>query len=98
MVPSLPISGEDLSSSERKQLGMTDKQLAFRSIRLKPTATDAGFVVGDIIVAIDGRTPEMSVAEFRSHIRHEFLVGDRITLTVLRGGTKLEIPLSLRTQ
>ena len=95
LIPSLPLSGEDLTADERTALALSENQLAFRGARLKPRAKDAGVQEGDIIVAIDGRTPEMTVAEFRAFIRHQFLVGDTITLTVLRNGEPLKIPLTL---
>ena len=95
LIPSLPLSGEDLTADEREELALADKQLAFRSARLKTRAKEAGFQDGDIVVAIDDRTPDMTVTEFRAFIRHEFLVGDTITLTVLRNGESLKIPLTL---
>jgi hypothetical protein len=98
LIPSLPLSGEDLLPAERAALGLSAKQLAFRGARLKDRAREAGVQAGDIVVALDDRTPDMTVSEFRAFIRREFLVGDTITLTVVRDGKPLKIPLKLTTQ
>jgi hypothetical protein len=38
----------------------------------------------------------MDVFAFRSHVRREFLVGDRVTVNLLREGEWLNLPLTLR--
>lgn len=95
LVPSLPLSGEDLKADERHGLGLSDTQLAFRAARLRDRAKDAGFQAGDVVVALNDKTLDMTVAQFRQYVRREFLVGDSITLTVLRDGGALPIPLTL---
>jgi hypothetical protein len=95
MVPSLPLSGEDLKADERHALGLSHAQLAFRAARLRDRAKEAGFQAGDVIVALNDRTLDMTVAQFRQYVRREFLVGDSITLTALRDGKALTIPLTL---
>jgi serine protease Do len=95
LVPSLPLSGEDLTADERSALGLSDHQLAFRAARLKPRAKEAGIEAGDIIIGIDQQPPNMTVTDFRAFIRREFLVGDAITLTVLRDGQPVKIALTL---
>jgi len=98
LIPSLPLSGEDLSPDDRRSLGLLEGQLAFRGARLKDRAREAGLQAGDIVVALNDRTPNMTVSDFRAFIRREFLVGDTITLTVLRDGKPIKIPLTLTTQ
>jgi predicted metalloprotease with PDZ domain len=99
LVPSLPLYGDDLTPAERKKLGLTDKQLAFRqNARLQTRAKDAGFRVGDIIVSVDDRKLDLTVDDFLRYIRKEYLVGERIQLTVLRDGKRLKLPLVLSSR
>ena len=69
-VASLPFSGDDLPSDERRVLGLLDNQLAFRSARLKPRANEAGLQAGDVVVACDDRPLDMTAVAFRQYIRH----------------------------
>jgi serine protease Do len=99
LIPSLPLYGDDLGAAERKQLGLTQKQLAFRqNDRLPPRAKDAGFQVGDIIIGVDDRKLDLSATDFYFYIRREYLVGDTIHLAVLRDGKKLNVPLLLTSR
>lgn len=56
----------------------------------------AGVQGGDIIVGIDGLTPDMTMIEFLGYVRRNYLVGERITLNVLRNGKKVNLPLTLK--
>jgi len=57
-------------------------------------ATDAGLVVGDTLVTIDGQPANGSaVREFRKRLRRD---GERIVLTVRRGGAVRTVTLVLR--
>jgi hypothetical protein len=97
ILPSLPLSGDDLSAAEKKALGIADKNLAFRQgDRVHTEAKAAGVQAGDVVVGIDGRTPELTMDEFFGHVRRNYLVGDRITLNVLRAGKRLDLPMTLR--
>jgi predicted metalloprotease with PDZ domain len=95
MIPSFPMSGEELTIEERNELKLPNDQFAFRAVRPKKHATESGFRTGDIILGIDGHAPPLTVAEFRSFVRHEYLVGDTVSITVLRNGETLKIPLTL---
>jgi putative serine protease PepD len=56
-------------------------------------ADQAGMLPGDRVVAVDGdavRTPEEFVVQIRAR-----LPGDRVSLTVLRGGKRLTVPVTL---
>jgi membrane-associated protease RseP (regulator of RpoE activity) len=99
LIPSMPLRGDDLGATERKQLGLTGKQLAFRqNDRLPARAKDAGFQVGDIIIGVDDRKLDLSVTDFYFYVRREYLVGDTIHLAVLRDGKKLTVPLPLTSR
>jgi hypothetical protein len=97
ILPSLALSGDDLTAAEKKALGIPAKRLAFRQgDRVQSEAKAAGVQAGDVVVGLDGRTPEMTMDEFFGHVRRNYLVGDRITLNVLRAGKRLDLPMTLR--
>jgi S1-C subfamily serine protease len=97
ILPSLTVFGIDLTPAEKKKLGLTPGRLAFRQdADVHAQAKKAGVRGGDVIVGIDGRVLEMTVEQFLGHVRREYLVGDRITLQVLRDGKKLDLPMTLR--
>lgn len=97
LLPSLQVYGVDLSARERKALGLGGKQLAFR--QQKPVHSEAqamGVREGDIITGIDNRRLDMTVQEFLGHVRQNFLIGDRVTLNIIRAGKRLALPVQLR--
>jgi serine protease Do len=97
ILPSLPLYGEDLEAAEKKALGLSEKQLAFRQDRtVHREAKAAGVQPGDIVVGIDNRSLEMTLPDFLAYVRRNHLVGDRITLNVLRDGKRVDLPLTLR--
>jgi hypothetical protein len=58
------------------------------------SAADAGLVVGDTLVSIDGKPANgTAVREFRKRFRRD---GDRVVLTVRRGGVERTVTLVLR--
>jgi membrane-associated protease RseP (regulator of RpoE activity) len=96
LVPYLPVFGEDLDVAERKALGLTETQLAFRQrAAIRPAAEKAGIRPGDIIVGFDDQMWDMRVRHLREYFQRQYLIGDRITLTVIRDGRTLRIPLVL---
>jgi len=85
-----------LGMEEKKGLGLTPKRLAFR--QQKPVhALDqaAGVREGDVIIGINGQAMEMTMLEFLAHVRKNYLVGDRITLNIIREGKRLDLPQML---
>jgi len=59
-------------------------------------ASDAGLQPDDIVTAIDGR--RIDAAQGLDDILSNFVPGDRLTLSVLRDGTTLQIGLTLGTR
>jgi S1-C subfamily serine protease len=98
LVPTLPLSGDDLSPGEKKALGLSPQQLAFRqSSSVHSRAKAAGIRGGDVILGFDDRTLSgMNADGFRRYVGREYLVGDRVTVNVLREGKRLSLPLTLR--
>jgi hypothetical protein len=94
--PPPAIQGEDLSAEERAALGLSPKQLALRHGGFfSVAARQAGIRAGDVIVGLDGKSPEMTVNQFLTHVRLHYRPGDRVTYTVLRAGKRIDIPLTL---
>jgi hypothetical protein len=97
LLPSLTLFGVDLSAKEKKALGFGEKQLAFR--QQKPVHSEAramGVEENDIIFGIDNQRLEMSMREFLSYVRRNYLVGDRATLNLIRNGKRVELPIKLK--
>ena len=97
ILPSLSIYGEDLGSAEKTKLGLAAKRLAFR--QQKPVPNDAkkvGVQEGDIILGVDGLTLEMTVDQFLGYVRQNYLVGEQITLNVLRDGKLVDLKWILK--
>ena len=97
ILPSLTVYGVELSPGEKKRLGLSAKRLAFRqSSPVHREARAAGVQEEDVILGIDGQKMEMSMQEFLAYVRRNYLVGDRITLNVLRNGKHVGLPMTLR--
>jgi predicted metalloprotease with PDZ domain len=95
-VASARLYGDDLTPEEKKALGLPAQQLAFRQQDSVPAqARAAGIQAGDIIVGIDDKPLEMDVTDFVRYVRRQFLVGDRVTVNVLRDGKHLNLPMTL---
>jgi hypothetical protein len=94
--PSPSVRGEDVTAEEKSALGIAPRSLAFRQGNFVAAAAEqAGLRRGDIIIGVDGTTPEMTMGQFLVHIRLRYQAGDRITYTILRAGKRLDIPLNL---
>jgi hypothetical protein len=97
LLPSLSLSGDDLSAVEKKGLGLGEKRLAFRQgERVQKTLAAAGVKAGDVVIGLEGETMQMTMKEFLGHVRRNYLVGDKVTLNVLREGRRVDIPLTLK--
>lgn len=97
ILPSLPISAEDLTAAEKKALGLPEKQAAFRQDKfVHSTLKAVGLKAGDVVVTLNGKPVEGTMDDFLGLVRREHLVGDRITLGVLRDGKPVELAITLR--
>lgn len=81
-------------TNEQKQhhgIAANDMALAVKDIFQNAVPLQqAGLRKGDVIVAVDGKTG-MNESQFLAHIRLNHPPGDKINLTVLRGGHRLEL-------
>ena len=93
---SLRVFGTDLSADERKALGLSPKQLAFRQWdSLSGQAKKAGVRAGDIILGLDDLKLEMDVNGFRRYVEGHYLIGDRVALNIIRDGKRMNLELTL---
>ncbi len=96
-VPSARLYGEDLKAEEKKALGLAAKRLAFRQQSPVPSQPKvAGVRAGDVILGVDGKALEMDVGDFVHYVARNYLVGDRLTVNVLRDGKRLDLVMTLK--
>jgi len=97
ILPALSLSGDDLSAEEKKKLGLSVRRLAFRQeAKVHKSMQAAGIQGGDIIVGIDGKAPEMTMIEFFGYVRRNYLIGERVTLNIIRNGKRVDLPITLK--
>lgn len=95
-IPQARISGTDLTAEERKPLGLTDKQLAFRQRdAISMQARNAGIRPGDIILGVDAKQLDMDMTNFQYYIQRNYFEGDRVVVNLLRDGQRMNIPMTL---
>ena len=96
-VPSARLYGGDLKPEEKKALGLSAQRLAFRQQHPVPSQPKAaGVRTGDIILGIDGKVLEMDVGDFIHYVARNYLVGDRVTVNLLRDGKRLDLVMPLK--
>jgi hypothetical protein len=97
IVASARLYGADLTPGEKKALGIPAKRLAFRQQSPVPSQPKAaGVRVGDVILGVDGKALEMDVGDFIHYVARSYLVGDRVTVNLLRDGKRLDLPMLLK--
>lgn len=95
-IPNIRISGADLTPEERKPLGLTEKQLAFRQRdAISMQARNAGIRPGDIILGVDDKMLELDMFGFQHYIQRNYFEDDRVIVNLLRDGTRMKIPVTL---
>jgi predicted metalloprotease with PDZ domain len=96
MKPLPQVHGDDLTAAEKQSLGLAPRQLAFRQGAFVPqAAAQAGIRIGDLILGVDGKSPEMSAREFDMYMRLNYQVGDTVHYDILRGKERLKIAVKL---
>jgi hypothetical protein len=97
ILPSLSLYGDDLTAKEKQALSLPEKHLAFRQDKtVHRDAKAAGVEPGDIILGVDNLKLEMTMLEFLGYVRRNYLVGEKITLNMLRNGKKVDLPITLK--
>jgi S1-C subfamily serine protease len=76
--------------------GGAEETLLVTHVEPKAPAAEAGVMVGDVIVSFNGK-PVQGVREILHRLR-ALRIGDTVSLSVLRGGTKLDLIVSVADQ
>ncbi len=94
LVPYARLYGIDLTGDEKKALGLSPRQLAFRQKDNVPRqAQEAGIRPGDIIIGIDDQMLETDVDGFLRYVRCNYLIGDKAKIHIVRDGKRIELTM-----
>jgi hypothetical protein len=92
---------EELTAEERAKAGLPATGTALRAKHVgaygpHAAAKNAGFQVGDVIVSFDGKTDLARETDLFAYALTAREPGDKVTVTVLRGGKRLELTLPMQ--
>lgn len=94
MGPSSGFWGVAANRDQRRQLGVTENDLALRVTFLwAPWIKATGLRNGDFILSINGRKTNMTIRQLQAYLHLNCNWGDRIDLLVRRDGTNIVIPV-----
>jgi S1-C subfamily serine protease len=97
ILPSAPFSGEELTSEEKKVLGLDPRRAAIRQDpEVHPKLKAAGVRGWDILIGFDGVAIEGSVNNLYAYVRRNYLVGDEVTINLIREGRRVDLKLLLK--
>jgi serine protease Do len=97
ILPSLPFVGDDLTAQEKKKLGLPATQAAFRQDdRVHATLAEAGLRGADVVVGFNGVTVDGAMGDLLGYVRRNHLVGDMVTVDILRDGKPVSFRLVLK--
>jgi S1-C subfamily serine protease len=51
---------------------------------------------GDIVLGFDNKPLEMTAEEFTRYVQNNYLVGDKVTINVLRDGKRQDFEMTLQ--
>lgn len=92
ILTSTPFSADDLTPAEKKQLGLAEARAAIRQdATVHSTLKASGIQGGDVIVGFDGQSVDGKIDELLGYVRRNYLVGDTITINVIRGGKRVDL-------
>jgi hypothetical protein len=90
---------EQLNASDRTQRGLSAESMALLVKGLFGRAAEklkgAGLRVGDVIVAVDGRSTPVTVSEFLADLRLQHGPQDSVKLTILRDAERREVIVAM---
>ena len=97
ILPSAPFSGEELTAAEKKALGLDPKRAALRQdATVHAVLKAAGVRGGDVLIGYDGAAVEGDVGKLFGYVRRNYLVGDEITVNVVRDGKRIDLKFVLK--
>ena len=92
---------QDATPEERRAARLPDDTLGLRVNHVgeygdHAVAKRAGFKKDDILVSVDGQTGHLSESDLFRHLLQRRLAGDKIPVTVLRGGERMNFELLMQ--
>ena len=92
---------EDVSDEDRAKLGIEKTSMALRAKHVgqygeHAAAKNAGFQKGDVLVAIAGKSDRLTESELLARLTSTTKAGDKLAVTVLREGKKVELTLPMQ--
>ncbi len=97
ILPSAPFSGDELNEVEKKRLGLDPTRAAIRQhAEVHPVLDAAGVKGGDVLIGYDGNVVEGDSGKLFTYVRRNYLIGDEITINLIRDGKRLDLKLLLK--
>jgi serine protease Do len=97
ILPSAPFSGDELTAAEKKALGLDERRAAIRQdAEVHATLKAAGVKGGDVLIGYDEKSVEGDAGKLFGYVRRNYLVGDEITINVIRDGKRVDLKLLLK--
>ena len=97
ILPAVPFSGDELTTGEKKNLGLAETRAAIRQYdEVQESLKAAGVKGGDIIIGFDGKAIDGGIGELLGFVRRNYLVGDVITVNLVRDGKRLDLKFMLK--
>ena len=91
--------GHKLDEDDRKEYGISEGRMAVLINFIWGDHTQkAGIKNNDVVVKFDGMTGDMTIPQLHAHLNLNRDYGDRVPLTVRRGGKDVELTLALPTE
>lgn len=97
ILPAVPFSGDDLTAAEKAKLGLPAARAAFRQTDpVNDALKAAGVRAGDVVVGFDGAAVDGAIGNLLGHVRRNYLVGDTLTVNLIRDGKPATVRLVLK--
>jgi membrane-associated protease RseP (regulator of RpoE activity) len=97
LLPSTPFSGEELTTGEKKALGLTEKRAAIRQdAEVHTSLKAAGVRGGDVVIGFNEQSVNGGISDLLGFVRRNYLVGDEITVNVIRDGKRVDLKVVLK--
>lgn len=97
ILPSLPFSADELTATEKQKLGLAPTRAAIRQdATVHSTLRAVGVQAGDVVIGFDGRAVDGTLGDLLGYVRRNYLVGDEITINMIRAGRRVDVQLRLK--
>lgn len=94
--PSSGFWGREVNNEDKKRFGIKKEGLAIRINFIWGQWTkDAGIKHGDVVISIDGQNGDMTIRQLQAYLHLNRNWGDKINLTVIRGGKPRKLTMNL---